>query len=219
MPEPSAAGTHVPSHQPTWATTLGAWDDKMAINYHYLMNLPPLVVHQRYTARDTILYALGVGAGLAAANDPHYLRLVYEKDLAALPTMATVLAYPGFWAKDPKYGITWRKLLHRDQSIEIHGAIPVEGEVRGEMTIDEVYDRGAEKGAFAVLLAADLHSANGDLVATVRQVNVFACRRRFSAVRRIARRRRTSRRSAPRMASCGWRPIGTRRSSTGFPAT
>jgi acyl dehydratase len=173
MPEPSAAGTHVPSHQPTWATPLGAWDDKMAINYHYLMNLPPLVVHQRYTARDTILYALGVGAGLAAANDPHYLRLVYEKDLAALPTMATVLAYPGFWAKDPKYGIAWRKLLHRDQSIEIHGAIPVEGEVRGEMTIDEVYDRGAEKGALLCFSRRIYNSANGDLVATVRQVNVL----------------------------------------------
>jgi hypothetical protein len=86
----------------------------MAINYHYLMNLPPLVVHQRYTARDTILYALGVGAGLGAANDPHYLHLVYEKDLAALPTMATVLAYPGFWTKE-------RPILHGLASFGVAG--------------------------------------------------------------------------------------------------
>ena len=113
----------------------------MAIDYKYLMGLPPLVIHHQYSARDTILYALGVGAGLAAVGaEPRCLDFVYEKRLAALPTMATVLAYPGFWAREPRYGITWQKLLHRDQNIEIHGEIPVAASVRGEMTIDAIYD-------------------------------------------------------------------------------
>ena len=145
----------------------------MPLDYHYLMSLPPLVVQQRFSARDTIIYALGVGAGLAAAKDPSYLQFVYEKDLTALPTMATVLAYPGFWSQDPKYGITWRKLLQRDQLIEIHGAIPIEGEVRGEMTIDEIYDRGAEKGALMHFSRKIFDAVRGDLIATVRQVNVL----------------------------------------------
>ncbi len=145
----------------------------MPLDYHFLKSLPPLVVHQRFSTRDTIMYALGVGAGLAAVADPFYLRFVYEKDLAPLPTMATILAYPGFWSRDPKYGITWQKLLQRDQTIEIHGPIPTEGEVRGEMTIDEIYDRGADKGALMHFSRKIFDAANGELIATVRQVNVL----------------------------------------------
>jgi acyl dehydratase len=110
---------------------------------------------------------------LAAAADPSYLQFVDEKDLAPLPTMATILAYPGFWSRDPKYGITWQKLLQRDQTIEIHGPIPTEGEVRGEMTIDEIYDRGADKGALMHFSRKIFGAADSELIATVRQVNVL----------------------------------------------
>src|SRR6218665_3232986 len=119
----------------------------MTIDYDYLRNLPPLVIDHSYDARDTILYALGVGAGLAAATNADDLKYVYEAGLSALPTMAVTLSYPGFWARDPKYGITWQKLLHVEQSVELHAKIPVSGRVRGEMLIDEIYDRGADKGA------------------------------------------------------------------------
>jgi len=145
----------------------------MAIDYNYLMSLPPLATAQRLTSRDTILYALGVGAGIAAHSDRACLNFVYEMQLAALPTMATMLAYPGFWSQDPKYGITWRKLLHRDQSIEIHTAIPVEGAIRGEMTIDAIYDRGAEKGALICFSRRIFDAETNALLATVRQVNVL----------------------------------------------
>ncbi|HEY4985883.1 MAG TPA: 3-alpha,7-alpha,12-alpha-trihydroxy-5-beta-cholest-24-enoyl-CoA hydratase, partial [Bradyrhizobium sp.] len=66
-------------------------------------------VRHVYTARDTILYALGVGA----ASDPldeRQLCLVYEKDLVPLPTMATVLASPGTWMRDnAELGINFAK--------------------------------------------------------------------------------------------------------------
>jgi acyl dehydratase len=145
----------------------------MAIDYKFLMGLPPRVVTHRYTSRDTILYALGVGAGLLAVGDAKALPFVYEENLAALPTMATILAYPGFWAQEPQYGITWRKLLHRDQSIEIHAEIPAAADVRGEMTIDEIYDRGAEKGALLCFSRRIFNAATNELLATVRQVNVL----------------------------------------------
>src|SRR3546814_2717011 len=54
---------------------------------------------ESYDARDTILYALGTGAGLADVDE---LALVYERQLKALPTMALVLGTPGFWAMDPR---------------------------------------------------------------------------------------------------------------------
>lgn len=145
----------------------------MAIDYNYLMGLPPLATAQRLTSRDTMLYALGVGAGIAAAADPGCLSFVYEKRLRALPTMATMLAYPGFWAQDPKYGISWRKLLHRDQSVEIHAEIPTEGAIRGEMRIDALYDRGAAKGALICFSRRLFDAETNVLLATVRQVNVL----------------------------------------------
>lgn len=145
----------------------------MAIDYDYLKALPPLEIDHSYTERDTILYALGVGVGVAATENPEYLRFVYEKDLVALPTMAVTLAYPGFWAKDPKYGITWQKLLQGEQSIELHRPLPVEGRVLGVMTIDEIYDRGVEKGALLYFSRRIFDHGTGDHLATVRQVNVL----------------------------------------------
>ena len=87
----------------------------MAIDVAKLKAWPFQPIEQRYSERDTILYALGVGIG----HDPldrDALRFVYEDGLQALPTMAVVLGYPGFWAKDPATGIDWVKLLHGEQS-------------------------------------------------------------------------------------------------------
>ena len=68
------------------------------------MNLEALgrwqrTVVQDYTARDSALYALAVGA-VSDPLDAGQLRLVDEADQVALPSMAAVLASPGFWARD-----------------------------------------------------------------------------------------------------------------------
>jgi hypothetical protein len=86
------------------------------------MNLDALRAHQfpaqrtSYTDKDVILYALSVGAG----GDPlsaEELRLTYEKNLSALPTIAAVLAHPGAWLADPKFGVEFLKLLHGEQTL------------------------------------------------------------------------------------------------------
>ncbi|MGE5501374.1 MAG: MaoC/PaaZ C-terminal domain-containing protein [Ignavibacteriales bacterium] len=140
----------------------------MALDYDYLMSLPPIETRHVFSVRDTILYALGVGAGLDAPTDPHELQFVYEEGLKALPTMAVVLAYPGFWAKDPKYGLDWRRVLHGEQSIELHRPLPVAGELRGLTTIDAIFDKGADKGAVLYSSRRIEDVASGELVATVR---------------------------------------------------
>ena len=91
----------------------------MAIDYDKLMAWPFPDIEQSYEARDTILYALGVGFG-ADPLDPGQLRYVYEEGLAALPSMAVVLGYPGLWMRDPGTGIDWVKVLHGEQAFEIH---------------------------------------------------------------------------------------------------
>ena len=99
------------------------------------------------TEKDTLLYALGLGFG-ADPLDERQLRYVYEQNLCSLPGMAMTIAYPGFWMGQPQYGFEWQKVLHAEESIEIHHPLPVAGVVRGSTVIEDVVDRGADKGCF-----------------------------------------------------------------------
>ena len=99
------------------------------------------------------------------------LKYVYEEQLQALPSMAVVLAYPGYWQKEPQYGIDWQKNLHAEQSVSFHRPLPVEGKVRGEMVIDAIVDKGEAKGALLRAVRKIYNSATGDLLATVRQTS------------------------------------------------
>jgi acyl dehydratase len=102
------------------------------------------------TVKDTLLYALGLGFG-ADPLDERQLRYVYEENLCSLPGMAMTLAYPGFWMGDPEYGFDWQKVLHAEESIEIYQPLPVAGIVRGKTIVEDIVDRGVEKGCFVYL--------------------------------------------------------------------
>lgn len=141
----------------------------MALDYDRMMGLEPIVTHHSYTARDTMLYALGVGAAMEAPTDASELRLVYEDRLVALPTMAVVLAYPGFWLKDPQYGVDWKRLLHGEQSVVIHNPLPVAADVVGTTRIDAIFDKGADKGAIIYSSREIRDASDGTLLATVGQ--------------------------------------------------
>ena len=143
----------------------------MPLDYARLMALPAWETEHRYTSRDTMLYALGVGAGAVLDAQPHELAFVYETGLIALPTLAAVIAYTGFWQQDPQYGLTWRKLLHGEQSIILHRPMPAEGHLLGTTRITEIYDKGAEKGALLEQVRHMRDAASGEAVATVRSVS------------------------------------------------
>lgn len=111
-----------------------------------ILEWPVPVVHQRLTVRDTILYALSVGIG----HDPideQQLPFVNEADLRATPTMATVLAHPNFWMRDPATGIDWERVVHGEQGMRIHRRLPVEADLIGTTRVTHVVDKGPEKGA------------------------------------------------------------------------
>ncbi len=99
-----------------------------------------------YTAKDTMLYALGCGAG-ADPMDEADLRFVAADDLVALPTMVSVLATPGFWMTDPALGIDHVKLLHGEQAIRLVKPLPAQGRVTPAFRALGVKDRGEGKGA------------------------------------------------------------------------
>lgn len=136
----------------------------MSFEYEKIKNwLIPEAI-QTYTRRDTILYALGVGAG---AGDPSAdLPLIYEKNLSALPTMAVVLATGPMWVADPATGINLAKLLHGEQFLTIHKQLPVEGRVRGRSFVQEIYDKGADKGSVMMLAREIFDDTTGELFAT-----------------------------------------------------
>jgi acyl dehydratase len=141
----------------------------MTLNYNMLMRMAPIEAHQTYTRRDTMLYALGLGLGLCAVESQANLQYVFEEDLRALPTMASVLAYPGLWMAEPKYGIEWKKILHVEQWLEMCGTLAPEGTVRSETSVEAIYDKGADKGALVYVKRRLLEEPTAREIAIVRQ--------------------------------------------------
>ena len=144
----------------------------MAINYEQLLNRRFAPVAQSYSANDSILYALALGLG----DDPldsRQLAFVYEQGQQAFPTLPMVLGYPGFWAREPDTGIDWRRLVHAEQSLQLHAPLPVQGRVIGHTRITAIVDKGAEKGALLYLERRVVDADSGVLLATVNQVNML----------------------------------------------
>ena len=135
----------------------------MAIDPQFLLSLDIADVEHTYTAKDTMLYALGLGLGHDPMNEDE-LAFVYEKNLRALPTMACVLGQSRAWRDQPT-GIDWLKVVHGEQSFRIHKPLPASGTLIGKMKITDVVDKGAGKGA-VIYGERKLHDADG-LLATM----------------------------------------------------
>ena len=142
----------------------------MPIDVQKLKASPFEPITHRYTERDTMLYALGIGLGHEPL-DTDALRYVYEPQLQALPMMGVVLGYPGFWAKDPATGIDWVRVLHGEQSLELHAPLPAAGTVVGTSRVTALVDKGAAKGALMFSERDITDAASGKLLATARSVS------------------------------------------------
>lgn len=138
----------------------------MAIDYQKLKHWQFPDLEHRYTSKDTILYALGLGCG-SDPMDLDDLRYVYEDGLLALPSMAVVLGYPGFWLKDPNTGVDWRKVLHGEQGLVIHKPLPASGTVIGKSRVVEIVDKGPGKGALLFSERDVIDKSSGDLLCTL----------------------------------------------------
>jgi acyl dehydratase len=140
----------------------------MTFDYHKLKNWRFEEVTQTYTARDSILYALGIGLG-ADPMDETQLSYVFEEaePFAALPTMAVVLGSPGFWSRDPETGIDWVKILHGEQKLELHKPMPTAATIKAQSKVTGLVDKGAGKGAL-ILTERTLSDADtGEALATL----------------------------------------------------
>ncbi len=118
-------------------------------------------VRHSWTSKDAILYALGVGAG---AVDPlGELAFTTENsngiDQQVLPTMAVVLGVGGGGAFGSIGSFNPAMLVHGEQAIELHGPIPVEGEVETVGEITGIYDKG--KGALVEVRSTSIDTGSG----------------------------------------------------------
>lgn len=120
---------------------------------------------QRYTERDIILYALGLGCG-AGEDD---LPFVFETDLHVLPTFAVTLASPGMWIRAPRFGVDFTQLVHSEQRAWFHNAIPANGEIIGTARVVALTDRGIGKGAVLTVERNIRDAASGLALCTLRQ--------------------------------------------------
>ena len=123
---------------------------------------------QRYTKRDAILYALGVGLGRDPC-DSLELPFLLEDGLKTLPTFAATLASPGMWIKDQQFGVDFAKLVHYEQSMNFHAPLPPEAEVVSQARVLSVTDRGEGRGAVVVLERDIRDSARNVCYSTLRQ--------------------------------------------------
>jgi acyl dehydratase len=97
-----------------------------------------------WTSRDTLLYALGVGAGQEDAGSELDFTTENSRGIeqAVLPTFAVTLLPQ---VMPPVGHIDLAQILHADQSVRLHDSIPVHGRGVATTRVSALYDKG--KGA------------------------------------------------------------------------
>ncbi len=105
-----------------------------------------------YTWKDTVLYALGVGAGF---SDLDYC---YEKDLKVIPSFAITTIYDLMPELATTSNVNLVGILHGEHEIIFHNPIPAEGTLSTEGSITHYYDKGKDKGALIIAEFETQHS-------------------------------------------------------------
>jgi len=123
-----------------------------------------------YTERDTMLYALGVGLGSDPMNEDE-LRFVFETELRAVPTLATVVAW-GAGVSTEKLGVDYRLVLHGEEETIFHRPMPTAATIVADSGVAEVYDKGEGKGAVVVRQTVIRDEADGQPIVTLKRTIV-----------------------------------------------
>jgi acyl dehydratase len=140
------------------------------IPYDELMAMPPFTTAGRYTDRETILYALGVGFMRDPANVAE-LPFVYEKQLRTVPSMAAIIN-PGSVAVLSQAKLDFPRIVHGEQQITLHQPLPPTAEFTASNQVIGAWDKGKDKGAI-LLVESCYRTQSGETIATVRSA-VFA---------------------------------------------
>ncbi len=115
-----------------------------------------------WTERDTMLYALGVGAGLEDLS--FTTENSHDLPQQVLPTYA-VIACAAFGAGALIGKFNWALLLHGSQSIKLHAPLPASGKLSVVSDVADIQDKGEGKNAIVMLRGRGTNPDTGELVA------------------------------------------------------
>lgn len=137
------------------------------LNWKEVLDWKFAQVEQRYSARDAILYALGLGYGHDPLDEAglRYLFEEHPQGLAVVPSLAVVLGGPGAWMRDPRTGIDWVRSLHGEQGLVMHAPLPAEATVIGRNRVTGIIDKGPGKGALLKMERDIVDATTGRLLA------------------------------------------------------
>lgn len=115
-----------------------------------------------WTDRDTLLYALGVGAG--TADLAFTTENSHDVPQQVLPTFA-VICCMGFAATPLVGSFNWGMLLHGSQEIRLSAPLPPSGSLSVVAEVADIQDKGEGKNAIIMLRARGSDPATGAQVA------------------------------------------------------
>jgi acyl dehydratase len=95
-----------------------------------------------WSSKDSILYALGVGAGQDLRRELDYTTELTPGGQRAIPTMALSIAHS--FSERPHFGDVDRsKLVHAEAAVTFHEELRPAGTVRMQTTITGIHDKGS----------------------------------------------------------------------------
>ncbi|MBW2252756.1 MAG: SDR family NAD(P)-dependent oxidoreductase [Deltaproteobacteria bacterium] len=116
---------------------------------------------KEYSHKDTILYALGVGAGFSD------LQYCYEKDLKVLPSFSIAAIFDILSEFAIKAEVNLAGILHGEQDLIFHNPVPPEGTITTNGQITNIYDKGKDKGALVIGESETYHSNGKKLYTSI----------------------------------------------------
>jgi len=134
------------------------------IIYDEIMQLKSTGDEFRYTDRETMLYALGIGFGRDPMNLAE-LKFVYENDLQTVPSFATVLGWGQ--ATLARSGINYLMVVHGEQRLTLHKPLPAQAEIIADERVAGCIDKGEGKGALILMEKVIREKSSGEKLCTL----------------------------------------------------
>jgi acyl dehydratase len=135
----------------------------MPIQYPEVLNLKRSGMEFSWTDREAMLYALGVGMGADPMNEQE-LPFVYERNLKAMPTLASVVA----WGAGPgNMNINYLMVVDGERTITFHKPMPGSGTIVAESRVLGAWDKGKDKGAVITNETVIREKSSGEKLVTL----------------------------------------------------